>query len=87
MQKRVDYIIEDEQNSSGASSVERVYSPETLTEAYAAAVTAGQLMQVSAHSIGLLFEQSVNQQNNTFLMGNSNCSVQVVKILSGKKKT
>jgi len=58
----------------------------TGTVAMAPPVSAGIAMQANAHSVGLMFEQSVVQQQNQFQLGISSSIMNVKKIARVKIK-
>lgn len=59
---------------------------ESTNVGMASAVSDGIAQQVDAHSKGLLFSQSVNQQQNSFNLGISTSTLDVKKILELKQK-
>ncbi len=56
---------------SAHNSTSNDYDQTGLTEGYANATASGTTFSTSAHSTGLMFENSVNQQNNDFLTSNT----------------
>ena len=88
MKKRTDYMNEESDiqtpentgDTGGVESEGENVSPMVI--GVTGAMASGDSMQTSAHSIGLLFEQSVTQQNNDFQLGMTSNSMLTRNLLA-----
>lgn len=73
MEKRKDYISNDQEHFCDENLHNASYDgTDAINVGIAGAMASGNTMQTSAHSTGLLFEQSIAQQNNQFQLAMTN---------------
>lgn len=77
--------LEEEFNAKESSDESFETSGNAENVGYANSVSLGEEMQTSAHSMGLLFEQSVQRQNDNFIRGFSSFSQSMKAFLKDSK--